>query len=512
VREVGTEWLCLQAARQLGLDTFLAGQRWPADKVNLALSHIVARAVYPASELRTVDWMRQNSAIGELTSVDTSRITKDKLYGISKYLYSIENELCTYLSKKTNELFDLHDRILLFDLTNTYFEGRKLESEIAKFGRSKEKRADARLVVLALVVNPQGFIKYMNVHNGNLADCKSLSSLLERLGKATSDCGRHPTVVLDAGIATDENLAMLRKSGYDYLCVSRTKLKDYKADEGQVPVQVTDKRDRPITLLKIRKEAEKDTFMYVRSETKALKERSMNQQFIQRFEDGLEEIKLSLGKKGGVKKQEKVWIRIGRLKQKYPSVQGAYNIETQINEKQEVSLLTWVRKPEQASEKEQGIYFLRTSLDENDEHTLWTIYNTIREIESTFRTLKTDLDLRPIFHKTDSGTLAHLHLGILAYWLVATVRYQLKNNGIHSDWSNIVRQMNTQKMVSTQMENKNKDLIKIRQSSEPSEQVKKIYLALGYKAKPPVYKKSVWHPIEPRITNLQQNQPSKASG
>ena len=121
----------------------------------------------------------------------------------------------------------------------------------------------------------------------------------------------------------------------------------------------------------------------------------------------------------------------------------------------------------------------------------WTIYNVIREIEATFRTLKTDLDLRPIFHKKDESSMAHLHLGLLAYWVVNTIRYQLKQKGIKNEWRDIVRIMNTQKIVTTTMNNEYDQQIVIRQCSEPTEEVTKIYTALQYRSKPFTRKKSV---------------------
>jgi transposase len=137
---------------------------------------------------------------------------------------------------------------------------------------------------------------------------------------------------------------------------------------------------------------------------------------------------------------------------------------------------------------------LRTTLDCNDEKTHWTIYNTIREIEATFRILKTDLDLRPIYHKSDDGAKAHLHLGILAYWLVNTVRYQLKQKKITANWQEVVRIMNTQKAVTTTLKNEYDQTIVIRQCSEPTQQSLKIYNALNFKAKPFSRKKSVVPP------------------
>ena len=143
-----------------------------------------------------------------------------------------------------------------------------------------------------------------------------------------------------------------------------------------------------------------------------------------------------------------------------------------------------------------GVYFLRTSLDGHSEEMLWQFYNTIREIEATFRVLKTDLDLRPIYHKKDESTMAHLHLGILAYWVVNTVRYQLKQNGIASGWKEIVRIMNTQKAVTTLAQNHVEEVIKIRRCSEPNQKVIQLYDALKFKYAPFKKKKSVVHKSE----------------
>ncbi len=149
-REIGAEWMCKQAFDQLGISDFLNQQNWDKEKISLATTHIISRAVYPASELKTVSFIKENSAISEISGFDKDKITKDLLYGISHKLYSVKDQLEQHLSKCTNELFDLKDKIILYDLTNTYYEGRMLKSKIAKFGRSKEKRSDARIVVLAV--------------------------------------------------------------------------------------------------------------------------------------------------------------------------------------------------------------------------------------------------------------------------------------------------------------------------------------------------------------------------
>ena len=216
VREIGAEWLSYQAMNQLQIASFLEQLGWNGDDIKLAQSHIISRAVYPASELETTRWIKENSSLCEVTGYNIEKITKDRLYNISKRLYSEKEALEQHLSVRTNELFDIEDRIMLYDLTNTYFEGRKEGSKLAKYGRSKEKRSDAKLVVLALVVNPEGFIKYSSILEGNMTDSKTLEGMINKLRIKTSSSAKKALVVIDAGIATDDNLAMIKEKGYDY--------------------------------------------------------------------------------------------------------------------------------------------------------------------------------------------------------------------------------------------------------------------------------------------------------
>jgi transposase len=493
VREIGAESLCYQAFKQLGMGKYLASRGWSGQEISLAATQIVSRAVYPASELKTVSWIKENSAVCELTGYDHKLLTKDKLYQMAKRLYQEKQGFENHLSRCTNELFNLDDKVILYDLTNTYFEGRMQGSRLARFGRSKEKRSDARLIVLALIVNPEGFLKYSDIFEGNTTDHSTLGAVIEKLNAQGQYPGRKPTVVMDAGISTEDNLAFLKAQGYPYMCVSRSNLNEYKAQTGKEPVQVHDKRNQPIELLRVQPRQDGDNYLWVRSQAKAQKEHSMNRLFTERFEEGLRGIHNGVIKKGGTKKLQKVWERIGRLKEKYPSVHPYYQISVSDNGQGIATALSFEQNQKMPTEQNAGVYFLRTSLDWQDEQTMWKIYNAIREIEYTFRVLKTDLDLRPIFHKTDDASMAHLHLGLLAYWLVATIRYQLKMKGYTHNWQEIVRTMNTQKMVTTSAENDKGDIISIRQCSEPTHAVNTIYLNLNYNSIPLQRKKSVWH-------------------
>lgn len=506
-REIGAENIAYQTWEKLSLTPLLLSAGFTHDQAMLAATQVVSRAVYPASELKTARWINENSAVCELTGYDAAKVTKDRLYESALRLYGAKDILEKHLSRRTNELFDLEDKIILYDLTNTYFEGEKRNSQLAKYGRSKEKRNDAKLVVLALVVNVEGFIKYSSVLQGNIADCSTLSAMIEKLASHT--CRGPAVVVLDAGIATEENLRLIEQKGYRYLCVSRTKLKDYSYVPGRLTTLMETKSKQSIRLRPVTTAKNTDYYLEVKSPSKEKKEEGMKVSFEKRFEEELQKMHAALHRKGGVKKPDKVHQRIGRARQKYPSVQHYYDIAVEVDPKNGLAReIIWKKDAGKDLEKTEnlGVYFLRTNLNVSEEYVVWNIYNTIREIENAFRTLKTDLDLRPIYHKNDDATMAHLHLGILAYWLVNTVRYQLKNNGIKSCWGEIVRIGNTQKVITTSGTNTYNKTVTTRKCTVPNDSLKRIYDILQTKHQPFTKRKSVVHKLETKKTKPAEKQ------
>ncbi len=506
VREIGAEWIGYHSWDNLQITPLLLSKGWTEDQVQLAATQIISRAVYPASELKTARWIRENSAVCELTGYDIEKVTKDKLYQSALNLYTLKDELEKHLSTRTNDLFNIEDKIILYDLTNTYFEGEKRKSRLAEFGRSKEKRSDAKLVVLALVVNIEGFIKYSSVHEGNIADCDTLSTMIDKLAGHTCK-EKKAVIVLDAGIATEDNLQLIEAKGYKYLCVSRSKLKHYQPIQDKLTVLMETKSKQYIRLRAVTTEKNIDYYLEVKSNAKQIKEAGMKNQFEQRFEEALLRIHKGVHSKGGIKQSDKVHQRIGRVKERYPSVQQYYIIDVSADEKTKVvTEITWKKDEYRHGDKSDslGVYFLRTNLNVADEVIVWNIYNTIREIENTFRILKTDLDLRPIYHKNDDATMAHLHLGILAYWIVNTVRHQLKSKNINSCWTEIVRIANTQKVITTTGKNTFDQVVSTRKCSEPNENLKVIYAALKTNDKPFRKRKSVVH--KPPLKKIETQQ------
>jgi transposase len=212
----------------------------------------------------------------------------------------------------------------------------------------------------------------------------------------------------------------------------------------------------------------------------------MNRKFKERFEEGMRRIQSSLTKKHGVKKYDKVVERVGRLKSQYPSVSRYYVIEYERDDKNKdnMSGISWRLAVPDSIDSGIGTYYLRSNVHGLDEQTVWAYYNIIREIECTFRQLKTDLNLRPIYHQTDSNTEAHLFLGLLSYWIVNTIRHKLKAHGDNRYWTEIHRVMSTQKAVTSTAVNALGEEVKMRICTRPTLAAAEIYKRLGYRPTP----------------------------
>ena len=490
-REVGAEWICLQAIRELEIDKFLKDEGWSEIQINTTLAHLITRTIYSPSELKSMRIMEENSAVCELVSGNREwRPGFQSVYKVAPSLYELKDKLESHLCQKTDNLFNITNRIAIFDLTNFYFEGRKDNSSKAQFGRSKEKRSDCKLLVLALCINKEGFIRYSSILAGNTADPNSLPDMVDTLNSKTrvpDDPKDKVLVCLDAGIATEDNLQRIKEKGYNYLCVSRRRLADYELAPDTKTVTVKDCKNQPIRLTQVKHEENGDYYLEISSRAKELKETSMNSKFKERFEEELQKAKDSLTKKNGTKNYEKVIERVGRARQKYPSISKYYVIDyipdDAKNPKNMADIQWRIAVPENV-DKDCGIYFLRTNVATFDEKTTWDYYNLTREIECTNRQLKTDLNLRPIYHKKDDRSDAHLFLGLLSYWIVNTIRYRLKQSGVTHYWTEIVRIMSTQKAVTTEGTNALGGKVYTRLCSEPTKAAEDIYDKLKYKKMP----------------------------
>jgi len=390
-------------------------------------------------------------------------------------------------------MFSFKDSLVIFDISNTYFETGKHHSKRAQYGRSKEKRDDCPLVVFTAVINKEGFIRHSRIYEGNKADVATLEDMIEDL-EANATGLAEKTIVIDAGIADDKNLELIHKKGYKYVCVSRKRLGEYHLDDTTAkPVTLTTKSKEKVELQIFHPKEYQDTWMYVESEGKRKKEVSISQKLRQRYLEELQSIKGAFSKKGGTKKIDKVWERIGRAKEKHKQVSARYKVTVEEKGGKAIDMKWEFVENKIKEDKSKGVYFIRTNHDTASESNLWDIYNTIREVEATFRGLKSDLNIRPVHHQNDSRIDAHLYLTILAYQVVNTIRHMLKSKGINHDWKNIVRIMSTQKIQTIKIPT-DKKMIFLRKPSKPIEQVQQIYKAAScVDTQKPVKKYVVYH-------------------
>jgi transposase len=473
----------------LALGTCFEALGFSNNENKLAHIGIISRALFSASEHKTAQYLKDNSGLCDLHDIPAGEISHRNLYSIADKLYAHKEIIDQFLYNRIVDLFEIKDSLVIYDLSNTHFEGRKASSKMARYGRNKQKRNDCKQVVFTGVINEQGFIRYSRVYEGNTADITTLKDMIEDLKKHSGTVS-DKTVVMDAGFASEENLDYLSAENIRYVCVSRKRIKDYQLGEGADVHALKDQRGNPIELSVFHPEGYKDTWMYVKSEQKRVKEQSMTDKLSQRFEQELDALVQGMNKKGTTKKIEKVWERIGRLKQKNQLVSGSYTIEVAANEGL-VSQITWAKKEQtDKAGQDHGVYFIRTNYENPQGDELWRIYNTIREVESTFRCLKSDLQIRPVHHQNDERVESHIYLTILAYQLVNTVRYMLKKKGINYDWQNILRIMNTQTIQSLLLPTKTKS-ISLRKPSRPIKEALDIYLATNTKSMMPAIKKYV---------------------
>jgi len=505
-RAIGAEHVCLDTVKRLGMREFLESRGWDKEKVDTALVQIIARAIYPYSEYKTVNYLRENSAVCEMFGLNPDKITKDTLYKSAHALWGVHKDMEDFLHRRVCSMFDINERILLFDLTNTYFEGRMEDSKLCRRGRSKEKRDDCKIIVLAAVVNKEGLLVRTEIFEGNRQDVSTLKDVIGSLENGLPEESKH-LIVMDAGFSSRNNLQWLRDNGYDFITVMRSTGTKYTA-EGPIKM-VTDNKEQTIRLQMARVDGIEDTVLLVDSDAKTAKERSMYELFVGRYEAGLANIKAGIEGKG-TKKRDRVNARLGRLDARFPGVRKNYDINLTYNDKDVATSMTW-SKNEDADDNTRrmhGKYLLQTSLDEKDEVNIWEFYNVIRTVEETFKTLKSDLDIRPVFHKTDDASKAHLNLAVLAYWVVSTTKYRLKQKDIRVRWEELLRIMSTQQRVTMVAEQANGHLLKVRRSTTPESKLAEIQTALGIAAVPVCSIKSVWL----RELASEKDPPSKSGG
>ena len=486
-RSVGAEHVCLEALKELNLPAILDEAGFNAPRKAAALGNIVGRMCKPRSERATSKWLANRSALGELLSFDFESMPLMQLYRASDLLLKNKALIEQSLFERAQSIFGFTPTVTLYDLTNTYFEGNVSGNSKAKRGRSKEKRNDCPLVTLGLTLDASGFIRHSEVFDGNVNEGSTLEGMLEKLNAPEG-----ALVIMDAGIASEKNIAWLAGKGYKYLVVSRQSKRTFEMEKA---LSIQSASDHTIHLQReeVQGQGEEvsEVKLYCWSEQRARKDSEMDAQFREKFEAELSKIAAGLHKKGYTKRRDKLHERIGRLKERCKRVSGHYRIEFVFDDKGEtVTQLNRHYEPSQASKQNHpGVYCLRSNQTDWDEEALWRTYTLLTDVEAVFRSLKSELGLRPIYHHKEARCDGHLFITVLAYQAVQVVRRKLKEQGICESWVSLRELFAVQHRVTTTFKQKDGRTLHVRKASVPEEPLLKLYQILGLDTAPGGIKK-----------------------
>ena len=476
-RSVGVEHAALSVMRECGLQDKLAELGLNRPQIAAAVGTIVARMAQPGSELATHAWLQQRSALGELMDFDFEAMDLNRLYRASDALHKHREALQDHLFDQAKSIFGLGETVTLYDLTNTYFEGIAAGVSKAKRGHSKECRSDCPLVTLAMVLDGSGFPRRSRVFAGNACEPTTLAQMLTGLGAPSG-----ATVVMDAGIATEANLKFLRDAGHHYVVVSRLRERQFD------PAQASEVQSGGGVKIKIQRviDAQGHALLYCHSPAREQKDRAIDDTKAAGFEAALTKLQEGLSKPRGTKDAAKIMERLGRAKQRWARAAQHYEVEIVKNDTgQQVQSIGWTKriKPGTAA-MHPGVYCLRTTLVELDNATLWRTYTMLTNLESVFRSLKTDLGLRPVFHQIDRRVEGHLFISVLAYHFVHMLRLRLKAKGIDDSWETLRQTMAAQQRVTVTMQRRDGKAVHVRKATRPDAHHHKIHTILGLTPNP----------------------------
>ena len=498
-REAGPVHVGHQIWRQLGLGEILRRAGLSERACVLSEVMILNRLVFPLSELAMADWIRR-TAMEDILGTDFSELNEDALYRNLDRLYPRREQIERELAEREKTLFNLDDMVYLYDLTSTYFEGQAETNPQAKRGYSRDKRPDCKQVLVGLVLDRDGFPKAHEIFEGNRQDRSTVDEMLQILEKRT---GKHPgsTVVVDRGMAYEENLEQIRAHGLHYLVAGRQSernewLDDFEEEADWEEVIRTPSPRNPLqkkSRVQI-KRRQKGSGLYILclSEGREERDRAIRGRQEERLIKDLERLKRRI-ETGHLKKAEKIHQAIGRLQERYPRIVRYYRIQYQ----PQPQSFSWQEDIEKKAiaEKLDGSYVLRTDRQDLTADEIWRTYMLLTRVEAAFRSMKSPLMERPIFHHLKHRTQTHIFLCVLAYHLLAVIEKRFLDQGIHTSWWSIRQQLSTHQVATIVLPTSDGMVLRIRKGGTPEPDQKKIYgiLKIPSQVMKPI---KTWHEVE----------------
>ena len=498
-REAGPVHVGHQLWRQLGLEEILGRAGLSERACVLSKVMTLNRLVFPLSELSMPDWIRR-TAMGDILGTDFSELNEDALYRNLDKLYPKREQIERELSEREKTLFNLDDMVYLYDLTSTYFEGQAEANPQAKRGYSRDQRPDCKQVLVGLVLDRDGFPKAHEIFEGNRQDRTTVDEMLQILEKRT---GKRPgaTVVVDRGMAYEENLEQIRAHGLHYLVAGRQSernewLDDFEEEADweeviRMPSPRNPLQNKSRVEIK-RRQKGSEVYILCLSEGREEKDRAIRGRQEERLIKDLERLKRRI-ETGHLKKAEKIYQAMGRLQERYPRVARYYGIQYQA----QLRSLSWQEDMEKKAiaEKLDGSYVLRTDRQDLTADEIWRTYMLLTRVEAAFRSMKSPLMERPIFHHLKRRTQTHIFLCILAYHLLAAIEKRFLDQGIHTSWWSIRQQLSTHQVATIVLPTSNGMVLRIRKGGAPEPDQRKIYetLKIPSQVMKPI---KTWHEME----------------
>jgi hypothetical protein len=477
--------LVLQKAwGSLGMDEVLRDLGFSKPQIATAKVSVFNRLVEPVAENELPNWVA-TTALRELLGVRTEGWAEDRFYRISDKLLQGAQKIEEHLREKERDLFNLDRTILLYDLTNSYFEGSGVKNDLAcRSVASKEKRSDCPLISVGIVLDAAGFIIRHKVFAGNISDCNTLLGAVSEL-EGIAEGESKPVVIVDGGMASQANLDALRESGYDYIVNGKRRsraefLEDFLNIDSFQRVEDRGKAGEKQPVFVRRITSGDETIVLCRSDGRKKKEDAIQDNAEQKLIDGLEKLQARIFRNDSRLKLDEgpalVNRIIGRLLGRTTRASRLYEISYE----HENRALSWWRKETEwdNSRELHGCYHLRSTIELEDQQ-LWKLYITLVRVEDAFRSMKSDLGLHPFHHQLARRCRAHIWITVLAYHLLRWTEYTLALSGYDSTWRTLRRRLETHRYSTLVVPTAKGVEHHIRKAGRPSEQQKMIYTQLG---------------------------------
>jgi transposase len=424
-----------------------------------------------------------------LLGPETLNLYLDCLYRAGDKLIGAGGKIEEHLRSSVLSVLDAKRTVLLYDLTNTHFEGLCESNPLACRGKNKQKRNDCPQIVVGMVFDEHGFVVSHRVFAGNQSDSRSLPEMIRAMREAISSDGTLPfadtTVILDGGLASKANLVHLKGSGFHYIVHDKRPLRKNWSEEFDdsgftaIPDRDNDEEVlvRTVGIPPEEPGDQPETALLCRSAGRREKEKAILSMAETRLLEDLRKLE-ARARKSRKMTVDGLGQAVGRIRERRVRAARYYEITVSESPKPAVS---WKRKDDLADQADDllGCYVLRTDRTDLGPEALWRLYMTLNTAEDGFRTLKSDLSLRPMFHQLEDRVRAHVLITVVAYQLTRYVMFKLRQAGDRRSWSTLRRILSTHCYATMIFPRPDGSAIRIRRPGVPDAVQKEIYSSIG---------------------------------